>query len=347
MLEAMWDSRVLSNRGPFHERFEQALSTRFEAPVSLVNNGMLALSCALEAAKLHGEVVTTPYSFVATTHSLVLANLEPVFADVRAADCNLDPAAVEAAITPRTSAILAVHCYGNPCDVDALQAIADRHSLALIYDAAHAFGVDFRGRPLVAAGDFSTLSFHATKAFNTFEGGAVVAGDPARKAAVDLFRNFGIEDEVTIPALGTNAKMNEFNAAIGLLQLERFEEARAARASVAALYRELLGEVAGLRFPRALDGTTSNHGYFPIFVEDDFPLSREQLYDRLKADGIYTRRYFSPCLASLPMYSDRRGARREEVPNAFDAAERVLCLPIYEGLEREDIGRAAEIIRHP
>lgn len=338
---------MLSNCGPFHERFEHALESRFAAPVSLVNNGMLALSCALGAARLEGDVVTTPYSFVATTHSLMLANLNPVFADIRASDCNIDPAAIEAAITPQTSAIMAVHCYGNPCDIDALQDIADRHSLALIYDAAHAFGVDFRSRALVAAGDFSTLSFHATKAFNTFEGGAVISRDTGRKAAVDLARNFGIVDEVTISTVGTNAKMNEFHAAIGLLQLDRFEQARAARAVVAASYRERLRDVAGLRFPEPLAGSTSNHAYFPIFVEDDYPISRDELYERLKAQNIFARRYFYPCLAGLPMYRDRPSAAPEALPNAFAAAERVLCLPIYEGLGKADVERIAAIVMAP
>lgn len=345
MLEEIWDSRILTNNGPFHQRLEGALAAFLEVDrLSLVSNGMQALEVAIEAAGLSGEVITTPYSFVATTHAVRRANLEPVFADVRPDDLNIDANAVEAAITDRTSAIVAVHCYGNPCDVDALQAIADRYGLKLIYDAAHAFGVRRNGESLLSHGDFSTLSLHATKVFNTFEGGAVIAASDAGKAAIDSLRNFGIASETSIPNIGGNAKMSEFNAALGVLQLGRFEEARAARRHIDGRYRKALADVAGI-VPLAIpDGVEPNFSYFPVLVGKEYPLSRDALYETLKAQQIFSRRYFYPLLSSLPMYRAVPSAAPANLPVATRAAEQILCLPIYEGLSEDEHERVIEAI---
>jgi dTDP-4-amino-4,6-dideoxygalactose transaminase len=286
-------------------------------------------------------VITTPYSFVATTHAVRMGSLEPVFVDIRRSDLNIDPGLIEAAITPRTSAIVAVHCYGNPCDVDSIEAIAARHGLMVIYDAAHAFGVRRHGRSVLSYGDFATLSFHATKAFNTFEGGAVIAGS----AAVDSFRNFGIADEVNIPFIGTNAKMSEFNAALGVLQLRHFEQVRQGRKRVDALYREALAGRAGIECLPIPDGVEPNHSYFPIFVTPDFPVSRDGLYERLKADGIYARRYFYPLLSTLPLYGGLPSAAPDNLPVATTAAEQILCLPIFPDLSDSDLERVLRVIR--
>lgn len=346
MLEEIWETRVLTNNGPFHSRLETRLCDYLDVPaISLVTNGMLALTVAIDAAGLEGEVITTPYSFVATTHSVKLGKLEPVFVDVRPSDLNIDPDLIEAAITPRTSAIVAVHCYGNPCDVDAIQAIADRHGLKIIYDAAHAFGVRYRGEGLLRHGDYSTLSFHATKAFNTFEGGAVISGDAAIKTGVDHARNFGIVSETEIPAVGTNAKMSEFNAALGLLQLEHFGEVLRARHAVDARYREALADIDGLEMLAIPAEVEPNFSYFPVLVREGFALTRDGLYDRLKENGVLSRRYFHPLLSSLPMYRDLPSAARERLPVATQAAEQVLCLPIYPGLTPGEQAHITELIR--
>lgn len=346
MLETIWERRVLTNAGPFHQELEARLADVLGAAhVSLTANGMLALSVALEAAELEGEVITTPYSFVATTHSVVLEKLTPVFVDLRPADLNIDPAAIEAAITPRTSAILGVHCYGNPCDVDAIEKIAARHDLRVIYDAAHAFGVRLHGRGVFAYGDYSCVSFHATKAFNTFEGGAVTTATAAAKLSIDRQKNFGIADEERIPTVGTNAKMSEFNAALGLLQLDRFEHVRRERGRVDALYRAALAGVEGIH-PLAIPaGVESNHSYFPLLVGDAFPRSRDALYEHLKGQGIYTRRYFFPLLSNLPMYREMPSATAGNLPVANDAAARILCLPIYPDLADAQVERIVAAIR--
>lgn len=346
MLETIWERRILTNGGPFHQQLEARLADFLDAPhVSLTTNGMLALSVAMEAAGLTGEVVTTPYSFVATTHSVLLEKLTPVFADIKPDDLNIDPAAIERAITPRTSAILGVHCYGNPCDVAAIETIAQRHGLCVIYDAAHAFGVRLNGQGVFAWGDYSCVSFHATKAFNTFEGGAVTTATAAARHAVDRQRNFGIADEENIPTVGTNAKMSELNAAIGLLQLDHFGNIRRERARVDALYRAGLADIAGLA-PLAIPaGVESNHSYFPLLVGDAFPLSRDGLYDHLKRRGIHSRRYFFPLLSNLPMYRDTPSASIVNLPVANDAAARILSLPIYPDLTDAQVERIVAAIR--
>jgi dTDP-4-amino-4,6-dideoxygalactose transaminase len=306
---------------------------------------MLALSAAIDAAQLEGEVITTPYSFVATTHAVEMGRLTPVFVDIRPSDLNIDADKIEAAITPRTRAIVAVHVYGNPCDVEAIEAIAERHGLTVIYDAAHAFGVRYKGRSLLAWGDYATLSFHATKAFNTFEGGAVVTRTAQAKAAVDSLRNFGIASEVSIPTVGTNMKMSEFNAALGLLQLDHFEEVRAARARVDSRYRALLAGIEGIE-PLAIPNSVEpNHSYFPVLVRPSFRTSRDALYEALKQQGIFSRRYFYPLLSGLDMYRDLPSADPRHLPIATEAAEQILCLPIYPDLALEDQERIVDAVR--
>ena len=347
LLEQIWDRRILTNNGPFHQQLESQLAAVLEAGfVSLTANGMLALESAVEAAGLTGEVITTPYSFVATTHAVKRLGLTPVFVDIRRHDLNIDPDLVEAAITERTSGIVAVHCYGNPCDLERLQAIADKHGLKLVYDAAHAFGVRHGGRSILPYGDFSILSFHATKAFNTFEGGAVIAASSAGKAAIDGLRNFGIADEVTIPAIGSNTKMSEFNAALGLLQLRHFEEARDARRRVDTRYRQALAEIEGIVPLPIPPGVEPNYSYFPVLVTEAYRLGRDALYDALKRREIYSRRYFYPLLSSLPMYRDLPSAAVGNLPVATRAAGQVLCLPIYAGLSEDDQDRVLDALRN-
>jgi dTDP-4-amino-4,6-dideoxygalactose transaminase len=346
MLKEIWDSRVLTNNGPFHQRFEAELQSFLGvSQVSVVTNGMLALALALEAADLEGEVITTPYSFVATTHAVKMGRLKPVFVDIRPSDLNIDADQIEAAITPRTSAIVAVHVYGNPCAVEMIEDIAQRHGLKVIYDAAHAFGSRFRSRSVLSWGDFATLSFHATKAFNTFEGGAVVMQAGQNRRAVDDLRNFGIASEVDIPALGTNAKMSEFNAALGLLQLEHFGTVVEKRAAVDQRYRSWLADLPGIDPLSIPEEVEPNFSYFPVLVTDAFPIGRDELYQRLLESGIYSRRYFYPLLSSLPMYRDEPSAAAGRLPVARKAADQILCLPIYPDLTQADQARIVEAIR--
>lgn len=346
MLERIWETRTLTNSGPFHQQLEARLRQYLQVEyLSLVANGMLALEGAIEAAELTGEIITTPYSFVATTHAVKRQQLTPVFVDVRPEDFNIDPEKIEAAITSRTSAIVAVHCYGNPCAVDEIDVIAKRYGLRVIYDAAHAFGVTWKGGSVLAFGDFSTLSFHATKAFNTFEGGAIASRAGSHGNSIGLFRNFGIVDEVTVRGAGTNAKMSEFSAALGLAQLEHFEPARKARSRVDARYRERLADVEGIEPLAIPEDVVPNHSYFPILVRESFPLSRDALYDRLKAADIHSRRYFFPLLSNLPMYRDLPSAAPERLPVANRAADQILCLPIYPELSEADQDRVVDAIR--
>jgi dTDP-4-amino-4,6-dideoxygalactose transaminase len=346
MLERIWDTRILSNSGPFHTELEAQLRGFLQVPnISLVTNGMVALEAVIDAAGLAGEIITTPYSFVATTHAVKRGQLEPVFVDVRPDDLNIDPAKIEEAITDRTSAIVAVHCYGNPCALDEIEAIAARRGLKVIYDAAHAFGVTWKGRGVLGWGDYATLSFHATKAFNTFEGGAIVTRADADREAIERQRNFGIADEVSIPVVGTNAKMSEFNAAVGLVQMRHFEAVRSARAAVDARYREALADVDGIE-PLAIPAdVVPNHSYFPVLVREEFPISRDALHEALRAEDIHSRRYFYPLLSNLPMYRDLPSAAPERLPVANRAASQVLCLPIYPELGTDDQDRVIAAIR--
>ncbi len=344
-LKEIWDSRVLTNGGPFHQRLEAALCEHLGVKhISLFTNATIALVTALQSLRITGEVITTPYSFVATAHSLLWNGIKPVFVDIDPVTLNLDPTQVEAAITPLTTAILPVHCYGTPCDVDALRTIADNYNLKVIYDAAHAFGVRQGGRSVLHHGDLSILSFHATKVFNTFEGGAIVSPDAKTKQHIDHLKNFGFVNETTVVATGINGKMSEFNAALGLLQLGRIDAAIARRAQIDRLYRELLADAPGIRMLAPMAGVQANHAYFPIFVEPGFPLTRDALYQALKAAGIHGRRYFYPLISDFPMYRGLPSADTARLPVARQTSASVICLPIYPALEDVDVVRIAQAI---
>ncbi|WP_300319044.1 DegT/DnrJ/EryC1/StrS family aminotransferase [Accumulibacter sp.] len=333
-LERIWSNKVLTNCGPFHQQLEQALCEHLGVRhICLFTNGTIALVTALQALRVTGEVITTPYSFVATSHSLLWNGIKPVFVDVHRDTLNLDPAMIEAAITPQTTAIMPVHCYGHPCDVEAIQRIADTYNLKVIYDAAHAFGVQCDCGSILNHGDLSVLSFHATKVFNTFEGGAIVCPDAKTKVRIDQLKNFGHVGEVTVVAPGINGKMSEFNAALGLLQLKYIDRALALRKKIDAAYRERLLGVAGIRCLGDSGEKVANYAYFPILVGADYPITRDELYQRLKDSGIHPRRYFYPLISDFPMYRGLPSAHRDHLPVATAAAHDVLCLPIYPDLE--------------
>lgn len=344
-LEQIWADRWLTNNGPFHQRFEQALCDFLGVRhVSLFSNGTLALVTALQALRIQSEVITTPYSFVATAHALLWNGIKPVFVDIDPDTLNLDPAKIEAAITPRTTAILPVHCYGHPCDTARIQEIADNYGLKVIYDAAHAFGVCNGGESVLRHGDLSILSFHATKVFNTFEGGAIISQDARAKRHIDHLKNFGFVDETTVVAPGINGKMSEINAAFGLLQLQGINAALDARRAIDAHYRRGLAGVTGIR---CLDGAgedRANAAYFPILVGPDFPLSRDALFARLRESGIIARRYFYPLISDFPMYREMPSAAPANLPVARQAADSVICLPIYPGLADAQVDRVVNLI---
>ena len=344
-LEQIWANKILTNGGPFHRQLEQALCEHLGVEhVALFSNGTLALITALQALRVTGEVITTPYSFVATAHSLLWQNCKPVFVDVEPRTLNLDPAKIEAAITPQTTAILPVHCYGNPCDTDAIQQIADNYNLRVIYDAAHAFGVRDAGGSILRHGDLSVLSFHATKVFNTFEGGAIVCPDAKTKQRIDHLKNFGFVDETTVVAPGINAKMSEINAAFGLLQLQHMPHVMQRRAEIDAQYRTQLAGIPGITCLPKGHQTVANHAYFPILVGPEYPLGRDALYDKLKAHGIYARRYFYPLIADFPMYRGLPSATRANLPRASLASEQVLCLPIYPNFQKSALEKVTGLI---
>lgn len=332
-LEKIWDNKILTNCGPFHQELEQALCEYLGVEhIALFTNGTIALVTALQALRVTGEVITTPYSFVATSHSLLWNGIKPVFVDIDPNTLNLDPAKIEAAITPHTTAIMPVHCYGHPCDAEAIQKIADNYNLRVIYDAAHAFGVRDVGGSVLRHGDLSVLSFHATKVFNTFEGGAIVCPDAKTKVRIDQLKNFGHVGEVTVVAPGINGKMSEFNAALGLLQLKYIDQAFARRKEIDTAYRDCLKGVKGIRCLQDAGEKVANYSYFPILVEADYPISRNDLYQKLKDHGIHPRRYFYPLISDFSMYRGLPSSSRENLPVATAAAQKVLCLPIYPAL---------------
>jgi dTDP-4-amino-4,6-dideoxygalactose transaminase len=344
-LQEIWDSKFITNEGPFHQKLEAALAEYLGVNhLALFTNGTLGLVTALQALRIKGEVITTPYSFAATAHSILWNGLTPVFADVDPITCNLDPEAVEAAITPQTTAIMPVHCYGTPCDVERLQRLADTYGLAVIYDAAHAFGVQYKGDSLLNHGDLSVLSFHATKVYTTIEGGAIVCADAKTKQRIDYLKNFGIVDEVTVMAAGINGKMNEVQAAFGLMQLQHVDHLIARRAEIAALYHQRLAGTPGIRLMDTLAQTQPNHGYYPIFIEAPFPVSRDQVYQSLRDHGIFARRYFYPLISDMPMYRGLPSAARDHLPNAVRVAQQVLCLPIYPALTDDEVHRVVDIV---
>jgi dTDP-4-amino-4,6-dideoxygalactose transaminase len=345
-LESIWESKTLTNGGPMHKRLEAELCAYLGVKhISLFANGTLALVTALQALRITGEVITTPFSFVAGAHSLLWNGIKPVFVDIDPVTLNLDPQKIEAAITPQTTAIMPVHCYGNPCDVDAIQHIADNYNLKVIYDAAHAFGVTARGQSLLNHGDLSILSFHATKVFNTFEGGAIVSPDAKTKQRIDHLKNFGFADEVTVVAAGINGKMSEINASFGLLQLKHIGRAISRRREIDQLYRARLAHVKGIHCVEPTGQDIANHSYFPILVEAEYPLTRDQLYAAMKAQGVCARRYFYPLISSFPMYRGLPSAAPENLPVATRLALQVICLPLYPAMTDADVGRVVSVIQ--
>lgn len=336
-LQKIWDNKVLTNNGPFHRQFEQALEQYLGVKyLSVFSNGTLALVTALQALKITGEVITTPFSFVATTHSLWWNNIKPVFADIEPGYFNLDPDKVEAAITPQTTAIMPVHVYGNPCNVKRLQEIADIYGLRLIYDAAHAFSVRMNGVSVLNHGDLSILSFHATKTFNTIEGGAIICHDEKTKKRIDYLKNFGFSGEITVIEPGINAKMNEVQAAYGLLQLKYVDGYIARRKAVVEAYRQALRAVPGLGFLDDMPGVEHNYGYFPVLVDEKkYGRTRDELYEELKRHNINGRRYFYPLISQFPSYRGLASARPENLPVAERVAAQVLCLPVFPALGPE------------
>lgn len=346
-LQDIWDSKRLTNGGPFHEQLEQALADYLGVKhLSLFSNGTLALVTALQALRITGEVITTPYSFVATAHSLIWNNLKPVFVDIDPRTNNLDPRRIEEAITPATSAILPVHCYGIPCDVEGIQKVADTYGLKVIYDAAHAFGVRQNGASILNYGDLSILSFHATKVFNTLEGGAIICQDLKTKQRIDYLKNFGFADEVTVVAPGINGKMNEIQAAFGLLQLRHIDEARRRRHAIFNYYQQQLEGLPGISLLKQSASLEWNHSYCPIFVDAQrFGMHRDELYERYRAHDILVRRYFYPLISEFPMYRGLSSADLSKLDNAHRISRQVLCLPIYPDLNRATQDRVIDILR--
>lgn len=340
-LKEIWESKWITNNGQFHQKLEAALAEYLKVPyVSLFTNGTLPLLTALQALRITGEVITTPYSFVATTHALWWNGIKPVFVDIDSSTGNIDPQKIEAAITPRTTAILPVHVYGKPCDTKAIQAIADKYGLKVIYDAAHAFGVEVNGGSLLNAGDMSTLSFHATKVFNTIEGGAMVMHDEKTKQRIDYLKNFGFANEVEVVGPGINGKMDEIRSAYGLLNLKQVDAAIAARRKVAVAYREALRNVDGISFWDDMLGVRHNYSYFPIFVDaEKYGMTRDELYMKMKDQGVWGRRYFYPLISEFSTYRGLESSRPENLPNAHMMADTVICLPMHHALREEEINR--------
>lgn len=347
-LEQIWESKWITNNGSFHQQLEKALAEYLGVEyISLFTNGTLPLITALQALGLtKGEVITTPYSFVATSHSILWNQLTPVFVDIEEETCGMDPAKIEAAITPNTVAIMPVHCYGKPCKTKEIDAIAKKHGLKVIYDAAHAFGVKVNGESILNAGDISTLSFHATKVYNTIEGGALVCHTKEMKEKIDYLKNFGFENEVTVMAPGINSKMDEVRAAYGLLNLKQVDAAIEARQKVANAYRAALRDVKGIRFFDDMPGVKHNYSYFPIFInETEYGMSRDALYAKLKENGIFGRRYFYPLISTFEPYRHCATAAVANLLVATKVANEVLCLPLHHELSVEDIKRIVGAIK--
>lgn len=346
-LEDIWKRKWLTNNGHYHKQLESSLCDYLGVnQLSLFSNGTLALITALQALRITGEVITTPYSFVATTHSLWWNGIKPVFVDVDPKTFNIDPSKIEAAITPKTTAIMPVHVYGTPCDVEAIQNIADKYGLKVIYDAAHAFGVKKDDVSVLNYGDLSILSFHATKTYSTIEGGAIVCHDEKMKQRIDYLKNFGFADEVTVVAPGINAKMNEVQAAYGMLALKHIDKAIDNRHWAADIYRKELKEVKGIKFMDDIDGVRHNYSYFPIFVDaTEYGNTRDELYDMLKENAIWGRRYFYPLISEFSTYKGLPSATCENLQVAHKAANQVICLPMHHELTPEDLQRIIKVIK--
>lgn len=345
-LQDIWDRKWLTNNGHYHKELEKALCEYLKVPyISLFTNGTLPLMCALQALRITGEVITTPYSFVATTHSLWWNGIKPVFVDIDPVTGNIDPDKIEAAITPRTTAIMPVHVYGNPCDTQRIQEIADKYGLKVIYDAAHAFGVEVSGESVLNAGDMSTLSFHATKVYNTIEGGALICHDEQTKKRIDYLKNFGFAGETTVIAPGINGKMDEVRAAYGLLNLKQVDAAIEARHQVAVCYREALRDVKGIRVMEDIPGVRHNYAYFPIFIDaEEYGMTRDELYFKMKEQDVLGRRYFYPLISEFSTYRGLESARPENLPVSHRIANSVICLPMYAGLSANDVDQILDVI---
>lgn len=344
-LKLIWTSKWITNNGTLHNQLETALAEYLKVPyVSLFTNGTLPLITALQALRITGEVITTPYSFVATTHALWWNGIKPVFVDINWNTGCMDPNKIEAAITPKTTAILPVHVYGKPCEINAIQDIADKYGLKVIYDAAHAFGVEINGETVLNAGDMSTLSFHATKVFNTVEGGAMVMHDAKTKQRIDYLKNFGFAGETEVVAPGINSKMDEIRSAYGLLNLKQVDAAIKARHHVAVKYREALKDVEGIEYWDDMPGVKHNYSYFPIFVHDDYGISRDDLYYKMQSHGVWGRRYFYPLISTFSTYRGLESASPDNLPVATEMANRVICLPMHHSLSDNDIQQVLECI---
>jgi len=346
-LEEIWKNKILTNNGPFHQKFEIELAKYLEVEhINLFTNATIALVVGLQALRITGEVITTPFSFIATTHALKWNWITPVFCDIEESTLNIDPGKIEALITPKTTAIMPVHVYGHPCNTEKIQTIADKYGLKVIYDAAHAFGIKMNENNLFLAGDTSVLSFHGTKLFTTFEGGAIISKDEKLKKRIDYLKNFGFADELTVIAPGINGKMNEFQSVIGLLSLEIVEEEIANRKKAAEIYFEMLNGVKGIKVFDKFEDYEYNYAYFPVLIdEEEFGRSREKVYDELRNNNIYARRYFYPLISEMPTYRGLPSAAKENLPVANNIGERVLCLPIYGDLEKENIINICELIK--
>ena len=347
LLKEIWDIKWITNNGSFHKKLETALAEYLKVPfVSLFTNGTLPLLTALQALRVNGEVITTPYSFVATTHAIWWNGCKPVFVDIDPSTGNLDPDKIESAITPKTSAIMPVHVYGKPCNTKRIQEIADKYGLKVIYDAAHAFGVEVNGESILNAGDMSTLSFHATKVYNTIEGGAMILHDAETKKRIDYLKNFGFAGETEVVGPGINSKMDEIRAAYGLLNLKQVDAAIEARHRVAVRYREALRDVKGIAFFDDMPGVRHNYSYFPIFVDaKQYGMTRDDLYFKLRDHGIWGRRYFYPLISTFSTYRGLSSATKENLPNAHRMADSVICLPMHHDLHEEDLFKVIDCIR--
>lgn len=341
LIKEIWNSKWITNNGRFHQQLEKELAYYLKVPyISLFTNGTLPLITALQALRITGEVITTPYSFVATTHSLWWNGIKPVFVDVDPNTCNIDPTKIEAAITPKTTAIMPVHCYGKPCDVKGIQEVADKYGLKVIYDAAHAFGVEVDGESILNAGDLSTLSFHATKVYNTIEGGALVMHDEAMKKRIDYLKNFGFANETTVVAPGINSKMDEVRAAYGILNLRQVDDAIATRKNVAEKYREALRDVPGVKFFEDMPGVRHNYSYFPVFIDaDKFGRTRDELYFQMKEANVLGRRYFYPLISDFSTYRGLPSSTPDNLPVATRLANEVICLPMHHALDEIEIDK--------
>jgi len=346
-LEDIWNRKWLTNNGFYHKELEKALCEYLKVPyISLFTNGTLPLIVALQALEITGEVITTPYSFVATTHALWWNGIKPVFVDVEEKTGNMNPEKIEAAITPKTTAIMSVHVYGNPCNTEEIQQIANKHGLKVIYDAAHAFGVEKDGESILKAGNISTLSFHATKTYNTAEGGALVCRDEEMKKKIDYLKNFGFAGETEVIMSGINGKLDEIRAALGLLNLKYVDSSIKRRQAIASLYRQKLLNIPGITMIEDMPGVKTNYTYFPVFINNDkFGMSRDELYDKLKSHNIYGRRYFYPLISTFSPYRDLDSAKRENLPVATKLAEIVICLPMYANLEEKEVEIICDMIK--